>query len=96
MFAVVVTFQIKPGAMDAFLPLMAANARTSLAQEPDCHRFDVCTDSARPDEVFLFELYSGRAAFDAHLASAHFLAFDADLAGMIAAKTVQTYDQVTS
>ncbi len=96
MYAVVVTFQIKSGEMDGFMPLMIENAKASLANEPDCHRFDVCTDSARSDEVFLYELYTNRAAFEAHMASAHFQSFDEKASKMIASKTVHTYDRVTA
>ena len=96
MYAVVVTFRIKAGEMDAFLPLMTENASTSLADETGCHRFDVCTDSTRANEVFLYELYTDRAAFDAHLASAHFRAFDQRVANMVADKSVSTYDRVAS
>ena len=95
MFAVVVTFDIKPQYMADFLPAMTENARLSLLDEDGCHQFDVCTDPARPTEVFLYELYTDAAAFDAHLASAHFKAFDALVAPMIAAKDVRTYSQVT-
>lgn len=94
MFAVVVTFRIEAGAVATFLPAVTENAKTSVAQEPGCHRFDVCTDPARPDEVFLYELYTDRAAFDAHLATAHFKAFDTLASGMIAAKDVRTYERV--
>lgn len=94
MYAVVVTFQIKPAQMRRFLPLMIANAAASRRNEPGCHRFDVCTDPARPQEVFLYELYTDRAAFDAHLSSNHFKAFDQTVAAMIASKTIQTYEQV--
>ena len=96
MYAVVVTFQIKAGAMNGFMPLMTENAKASLANESDCHRFDVCTDSERNDEVFLYELYTDRAAFEAHLASAHFQEFDAKASGMMASKTIKTYDKVTA
>lgn len=96
MFAVVVTFRIRPNQMGTFLPAMRANAQTSLAEEPGCHRFDVCTDPDRPNEVFLYELYTDRAAFMVHLASDHFVAFDAHVAEMIATKDVRTYAEVTS
>ncbi|WP_029057259.1 putative quinol monooxygenase [Stappia stellulata] len=94
MFAVVVTFRIVPEKMQTFLPLMLENARASRTNEKGCHQFDVATDAARPDEVFLYELYTDRAAFDAHLESAHFRAFDAETSSMIAEKTVATYAQV--
>jgi len=93
-YAVVVTFEIKPDRIDEFMPLMLSNARTSRAVENGCHQFDTATDVARPSEVFLYELYEDSAAFDTHLASVHFRAFDTAVADMIAAKTVRTYTQV--
>jgi len=94
MYAVVVTFQVKSGLMDSFLPATFGNAATSQAKEAGCHRFDVCTDPTRPDEVFLYEIYADRAAFDVHLASDHFRHFDDAVGPMIAAKDVRTYAQV--
>jgi len=94
MYAVVVTFEITPDRVADFMPLMQANAATSLANEPDCLRFDICTDPARPGDIHLYELYSNRAGFDAHLASAHFKTFDAQIAPMIASKDVRTYETV--
>ncbi|MEP3332569.1 putative quinol monooxygenase [Sedimentitalea sp.] len=94
MYAVVVTFRIKSGHISAFLPEMMQNAATSLATEPGCHRFDVCTDEDRPEEVFLYELYEDRAAFQTHLNSRHFVDFDAKVQPMVATKDVRTYDQV--
>lgn len=93
-YAVVVTFRIKPDRLEAFMPLMLKNARMSLDHEDGCHQFDVATDADRPNEVFLYEIYSDRAAFDAHLKADHFLAFDAATTGMIAAKDVRTFQTV--
>lgn len=96
MYAVCVMFRLKPGCRDRFMPLMTGNAQASLRDEPECHRFDVATDSADPDAVFLYELYSDRAGFDTHLASEHFVAFNAATTSMIADKTVVTWDHVVS
>lgn len=96
MYAVCVMFRLKPGCRDHFMPLMKSNAQASLRLEDDCHRFDVATDSADPDAVFLYELYTDRAGFDAHLATEHFVAFDAATSAMIADKTVVTWDSVTT
>ena len=93
-YAVVVTFTIKQDAMEDFTSLVLANARKSLLDEDGCNQFDVATDPACPNEVFLYEIYSDRAGFDAHLASAHFKEFDAAVLNMIAAKDVCTYSQV--
>lgn len=96
MYAVCVTFKIRPGHMGAFMTLMQENARISLRDEPGCHQFDVLSDTARPDVVFLYELYTDKSAFQAHLASAHFDDFDAATAHMIAGKDVATWNKVTS
>lgn len=94
MYAVTVTFRLVAGGAEAFMPLMLDNARTTLTDEPGCLRFDVCTDPALPNEVFLYEIYYDRAAFDRHLDTAHFQEFDAAVADLVAAKDVRTYAQV--
>ncbi len=94
MFVVTVTFHIKPGLVDTFLPLMRTNATASLSTEPGCLVFDVCSDPDRPDEIFLYEIYESAAAFRDHLTAPHFLSFDAQVSPMIATKTVTTYSEV--
>lgn len=94
-YAVCVTFQIRENWMEAFMPLMLGNARASLTEETGCLQFDVLTDPARSHEVFLYELYTDRAAFDLHLTSDHFLAFDSAVSEMVADKQVKTYTEVS-
>ncbi|MEP3686318.1 MULTISPECIES: putative quinol monooxygenase [Sulfitobacter] len=96
MFAICVTFRIATGQMEDFMPLMLDNADTSKKREPGCHRFDVLTDADRPDEVFLYELYTDSAAFDAHCDSAHFKAFSAATADMVVSKDVTSWSTVAS
>ena len=86
MYAVTVEFDIHADKLDAFLPLMLENARTSREAEPGC-----LTGGAF---IFLYELYEDRAAFDAHLASAHFKSFDAAVGDMIASKRIKLFDEV--
>ncbi len=94
MFAVVVTFTIKSGQMADFMPLMLANAKASRDNEAGCRQFDVCTDPARPDQVFLYEIYDDAAAFDVHLAAPHFVEFAAATGDMLADKNIVTYTTV--
>lgn len=91
MFVVTVTFTIKPEMIDAFLPAMVENARTSREVETGCQQFDVCSNG---DTVFLYEIYDDRAAFDLHLASDHFKSFDAYVADMVSDKQVAVFDEV--
>ena len=93
MYVVTVEFVIKPEQMPAFMPLMVGNARASLEQEPGCRQFDVCVDPAKRNTVFLYEVYDDRAAFDEHLATAHFRSFDAAVKDMVAEKRVRTYER---
>lgn len=94
MYAVTVTFGLIPGGAETFMPKILENARTSLLKEPGCLRFDVCTDPARPDQVFLYELYYNKEMFDRHLDSAHFAAFSEDVADLVVSKEVHTFAQV--
>lgn len=94
-YAVCVTFTVKPGAIDAFLPLMLDNARRSREDEPGCRRFDVCTDPDRPERIFLYEIYDDRAAFDAHGKTSHFISFDEATRDMVADKQVTCWPEVT-
>lgn len=94
MIAVSVTFSIRPGAMDRFMAAMHAQADNSLSREPDCLRFDICTAGEDAHEVYLYELYTDRAAFDAHLATDHFKSFDAEVAPYLAEKIVKIYGDV--
>jgi len=95
MFVVTVTFTINPEAWQKFLPLMNENARASTAHEAECHQFDVCTDPSAPHTAFLYEVYTDRAAFDAHLQTPHFKAFDAAVTDMIASKDVTLMERIT-
>ncbi len=89
MFVVTVEFELVPGRRAEFLPLMIENAEASKAHEPGCRHFDVCIDPESPDLVFLYELYTDRAAFDAHLATDHFKRFDEVTRCLVTHKTVR-------
>ena len=89
MYVVWVELRIKPEAMEAFMPLMLQNAAAS-RDEPGCRQFDVLRPESDADLVLLYELYDDAQAFAAHLATAHFKAFDGAVSGMVSSKTVHT------
>ena len=95
MYVVTVSFRQKPEHAEEFLTAIRDNAAQSLQDEPGCHRFDVAIGDDGPETVFLYELYTDRAAFDAHLQTAHFKAFDALVAPWVASKDVHCYHLVT-
>jgi quinol monooxygenase YgiN len=93
-YVITVEFDIDPARLDAFLPLMRENAKTSLRDEKGCRRFDVCRPRDVPNRVFLYEIYDDEAAFQAHLHSAHFKAFAAATKEMITARRIVACDLV--
>ena len=93
MYVVTVLFEPKPEHAAAFRAAMLANAKVSRETEPGCRQFDVCVE-ADTGRTFLYELYDDRAAFEAHLAAAHFKAFDTAVRDWIARKDVRVYTRV--
>ena len=94
MYVVTVTFLAVPDRAEDFLTAMRENARASVEREPGCLRFDVCTSPDDAARVFLYEIYTDRAAFDAHLAAPHYLEFNDLVADWTAEKFVQTFELV--
>jgi quinol monooxygenase YgiN len=94
MYVVTVEFEAKPEHREAFRAAMIANAKTSREAEPGCFQFDVCVDPTS-GAIFLYEIYADRAAFDAHLASAHFKVFDSAVHDWVTRKEVKLYERVS-
>jgi quinol monooxygenase YgiN len=94
MYVVTASFQIDPKFSSAFREQMIGNARMSRGAEPGCLQFDVCTDPMHKDRIFLYEVYADRAAFDAHLLTAHYKSFEETAGPWITAKDVRTYERI--
>ncbi len=92
MFVVTVLFEVVPDQADLFVTRVRQQAKDSLASEPGCYRFDVCIDQSIPERIFLYEIYTDKAAFDLHLASQHFKAFNEEVAPITTNKQVDTWN----
>lgn len=90
---VIVDFTTQPAHAEDFAVAIAENATRSVADEPGCHQFDVGRDPADPTAFFLYEVYEDDAAFQAHLASPHFLKFDALTAPWVTGKVARRLDR---
>ena len=95
MFVVSVIFDVEPQHADQFLVRVRQQAQDSLDFEPACHRFDVCIDPQRLGRIYLYEIYTDRDAFDEHLASDHFKAFDAEVGPITMDKQVDIWQLVS-
>jgi quinol monooxygenase YgiN len=93
-FAVTVVFVAKPEHRDEFRREMIANAEASRVREPGCRQFDVC-ESEDGTEIFLYEIYDDEAAFKAHLATEHYLNFNARTTPWVAEKCVVTHRRIS-
>jgi (4S)-4-hydroxy-5-phosphonooxypentane-2,3-dione isomerase len=93
MYVITVEFEVALEYANAFRAAIDENATLSRANEPECHQFDVCVDLALPWKFFLYELYTDRAAFDHHLATAHFLQFNALVTPWVVARQVRAYER---
>ncbi|CAG2154783.1 hypothetical protein LMG26411_04721 [Cupriavidus numazuensis] len=89
-----VCFKVRSEHVDDFRKAILENAHTSLCLEFGCLLFDVCEDVTK-QEFFLYEVYASPGAFDEHLASAHFKAFDSVSASWITDKKVTQYTRLT-
>jgi quinol monooxygenase YgiN len=94
MYVVVVEFTIKPEFAGRFRERVQQQARDSLELESECHVFDVCIDPAQDEFVLLYEVYSERGAFEAHLESAHFIDFDNRVRDWVESKQVACYARI--
>lgn len=87
-YAIVVILEVRREGRQRFLDLVRDNAAASVAAETGCQRFDVL--AADSGDVFLYEIYDDHAAFDAHLGTPHFKAFDVASRELVLAKRVVT------
>ena len=95
MFVVTVIFQVKKESIEDFHRAVLQQAKNSLKKEKACRKFDVCFSNARPDRVFLYELYDNKEAFDAHLETGHCQNFRDLSAPMLDGRAVETWDLQT-
>ena len=94
MYVITVLFTVHSAHRAAFLKAITSNAKTSLTDEAGCRQFDVCTSNSQPDDVFLYEVYDSKAAFDVHVASSHFLAFNTFTSAWVVTKVVKAFERL--
>ena len=88
MFVITVKFVIHEKDTEKFKVRILQQARDSLELEKDCHEFDVCHDHNYKIIIFLYESYNNKKAFDVHLNSKHYLAFNEEVTPRVKEKIV--------
>ncbi len=93
MYVVTVRFKVFPHYLQEFFLAMHQQASDSLTLETQCHTFDVCQEIGNPNTIFLYEIYTTAADFQAHLASAHFQSFSKKVAPWVESKVVELFEK---
>ena len=71
-FALIVHLKTKPENRDKFMEMALENAAAARSTEAGCQQFDVMVDPDDSTKIAFYEVYDDKAAFDAHLETAHF------------------------
>ena len=94
-FVLVVHVEIKPGAIDKFMPLLLENAKAARETEPGCRQFDVVADPGDRHKVVFYEVYDSEAAFQAHQQTPHFKKYLDNALQYLTSRTRTVYTRVT-
>jgi quinol monooxygenase YgiN len=94
MYAVTVLLEVDERYLPEFMNAMCMQANKSLGLEKGCRQFDICVDPAERCRVFLYEIYTDKAAFDAHLKTEHFKAFDRRVSTWLISKKVECWERL--
>jgi quinol monooxygenase YgiN len=93
-YVVVVEFRVKEEQASEFTRLLLENAEASRSLEPGCLIFDVCRWPDDHGRFLLYEIYTEKAAFQEHLESSHFKAFDEAVRSWVVEKKVHILDRL--
>tara|TARA_B100000768_G_C11067506_1_gene285124 strand:+ start:196 stop:492 length:297 start_codon:yes stop_codon:yes gene_type:complete len=88
MFVITVKFVTNENDNAKFKNRVLKQAQDSLKFEDECHIFDVCHDPDDKHVVFLYEIYTDKKAFDVHLNSKHYKAFNEEVTPWVKEKIV--------
>lgn len=94
-YTVVVDLQVERERAKEFLELLRQNATTSLELEPGCQVFDVCQSPEDVGQFLLYEVYENAQAFQHHLETSHFLAFNRIAEPLTISKAVRTFSRLS-
>jgi autoinducer 2-degrading protein len=79
---IMVRLEVKPDRLDDFLELATYNASNS-RKEPGNLRFDLVRSNANPTRFGLYEVYADDAAVQAHMATAHYARWRAEIEALL-------------
>ncbi|HEX4193396.1 MAG TPA: putative quinol monooxygenase [Stellaceae bacterium] len=89
LFVLIAELQVKPEAVEKFIPLIMANANASVHAEKGCMQFDVTQQIDDPTKFSLYEIYADQTAFELHGKTPHYADFAAKTKDMIVGRSAK-------
>ena len=75
--------EIDPGQLEAYKSALREEIEASIRMEPGVLTLYAVAVKDEPNQIRLFEVYAGTAAYQAHLQSAHFLKYKTQTVHMV-------------
>ena len=75
--------EIEPARLEEYEALLREEIEASMTLEPGVIALHAFAVKGSPEMIRVFEIYADRAAYDAHLATPHFLKYKTLSAGMV-------------
>ena len=76
--------EIVPAHLDAYRAFLSEEIAASIEHEPGVLMLHAVADKAAPHQIRILEVYASRAAYEAHIQTAHFLKYKQGTAEMVA------------
>ena len=88
----VVTVDIAPGARDQYLHKLTSHVEI-MKNEPGCELVEVLIDDQSPDQILLWEVWSNRPSWDAHMVNANSAAWQKNIGNLVRGERIQILHQ---
>ena len=88
-----VSVGVAPGSFDEFLTALKSHIAI-IKNEPGCEFIEIYRENPDQSELHLWEVWSNRSAWDAHMANANSLAWRARMSGIVRSESIKVLDQL--
>jgi autoinducer 2-degrading protein len=88
-----VTINVKPGKFDEFALKLSAHI-ASIRTEAGCEFIDIYRDTQNADVVNVWEIWSDRPSWDAHMVNANSKAWQAVASDLVFGESITVMDQL--
>ena len=88
MYVQIASLEIEPSCLDDYKAAVKEQIETAVRTEPGVLALHAVADKDHPGHITVFEIYRDQGAYEAHLQTAHFLAYKAKVETMVRSLTL--------